>query len=156
MWYCQDAEVLSWVPALLLRRFWSLWNDSSFPTTLQRSTACPRWGVKWPGSLCRLYVWPRHHCQHLVYLPKWIRFWLAQVWWQQLAFTRLIVFRQCLEWMTNGSWFAKQPLTALAEGAIDAVVALKKLVDAAIVCWKMLLPVIDGKTSLSQKQAPLS
>ena len=67
---------------------------------------------------------------------------------------RLIGADNALEWMTTGR--DRKAAKALAEGAVDAVVAPEKLVDAAI---SMLKDAIAGKfdwqARRAQKQAPL-
>ena len=68
---------------------------------------------------------------------------------------RLIGADNALEWMTTGR--DRKAAKALAEGAVDAVVAPEKLIDAAI---SMLKDAIAGKFNWqarrAQKQAPLT
>lgn len=62
---------------------------------------------------------------------------------------RIIGADNAMEWMSTGQ--EKKPAQALSEGAVDAVVAPDKLIEAAT---KMLKSAIDGKLDWQQRRQP--
>jgi 3-hydroxyacyl-CoA dehydrogenase/enoyl-CoA hydratase/3-hydroxybutyryl-CoA epimerase/enoyl-CoA isomerase len=142
-----DAEVLSWVAHT--SQVFDHFEDLPFPTIAAVNGFALGGGCEMT-LVCDLRV---ADTTASIGLPE-VKLGLMPGFGGTVRLPRLIGADNALEWMTTGR--DRKAAKALAEGAIDAVVAPEKLVDAAI---SMLKDAIAGKfdwqARRAQKQAPL-
>jgi 3-hydroxyacyl-CoA dehydrogenase/enoyl-CoA hydratase/3-hydroxybutyryl-CoA epimerase/enoyl-CoA isomerase len=142
-----DAEVLSWVAHT--SQVFDHFEDLPFPTIAAVNGFALGGGCEMT-LVCDLRV---ADTTASIGLPE-VKLGLMPGFGGTVRLPRLIGADNALEWMTTGR--DRKAAKALAEGAVDAVVAPDKLVDAAI---SMLKDAIAGKfdwqARRAQKQAPL-